>query len=153
MVFKKEAPPKTRVDFMKWYFTQIEWEEDHSYDDPANTSVELSNWFMEMIKTFPAMNGPFASTISDDDHNDLISDYSIGRDVIYVAFSWSVAEQAYTTILKLAKKHKVGFFEVSSDDGDILFPENGELISINNLKGDFGTPNVKNIKKQWWKFW
>jgi len=59
MVFRKEAAPNTRAEFMKWYDRQTKWTEEHSYDDPANTSTDLRNWFMEMIQTFPAKNGPF----------------------------------------------------------------------------------------------
>lgn len=128
MVFKKEAAPKTRTEFLEWFDQQAEWTEDHSYDDPANTSPELQNWFSEMIKTFPPMNGPSAS--DDDDDSPYVTDYSIGNDVIYAAFSWSLAEQAYNKVLEFAEKHKVGFFNVSSDEGDILFPDNGKLEPI-----------------------
>lgn len=34
MVFKKEAAPKYRTDFMKWYDHQTTWTENHGYDDP-----------------------------------------------------------------------------------------------------------------------
>jgi hypothetical protein len=160
MVFKGEAAPKVRKDFMEWFAIQAEWSEGHSYDDPANTSPELRNWFMEMIKTFPAMNGPFANN-DDDDDDYLISDYCIGRDVIYVAFAWSVAEQAYDKMVELAKKHGVGFFDVSNDDGDILFPENGELKGVDEGPGkNIVIPDViKEVwahnkkQKPWWKFW
>jgi hypothetical protein len=150
MVFRKEAAPKTRTDFMKWYQDQTEWTEEHNYDDPANTSTELRNWFMEMTQTFPAMNGPFAS---DDDDNPNVSDYSIGKDVIYVAFAWSLAEQAYTTMLKLAEKHGVGFFDVSSDNGDILFPDNGKLKAIDNTTTNSNNSTSGKESKPWWKFW
>lgn len=183
MVFKKEAAPKTRSEFMIWYQNQTEWAEEHSYDDPINTSIELRHWFMDMIKTFPAMNGPFAV---DDEDNDMITGYSIGKDSIYVDFRWSVAEQAYSKVLELAIKHSVGFFDVSSDEGDILFPENGELKAIDkperNNKPDSGGEDsytyyvetiekngseiIKNITeynvkieekparyRPWWKFW
>lgn len=147
MVFRKEAAPRNRTEFMQWYEDQTEWTEDHSYDDPANTSTELRNWYMEMIHTFPALNGPFAS---DDDDNPNVSDYSVGKDVIYVAFAWPLAEQAYNKMLALAEKHAVGFFDVSGDDGDILFPENGKLNSIDNFtKSSTQGQNVK----PWWKFW
>lgn len=119
MVFRKEAAPRNRTDFMKWYEEQTEWAEEHSYDDPTNTSTELQNWFMEMIQTFPALNGPFAN---DDDGNPNVADYCIGKDVIYVAFAWSLAEQAYEKMLALAEKHEVGFFDASGENGDIFFP-------------------------------
>jgi hypothetical protein len=152
MVFRKEAAPKTRTDFMKWYEDQTEWTEEHSYDDPANTSPELRNWFMEMIQTFPAMNGPFAS---EDDDNLNVSDYSIGKDVIYVAFAWSLAEQAYNKMVELAEKHGVGFFDVSSDNGDILFPDNRKLKPIDNPTNNSNGSTVAVVQenKPCWKFW
>lgn len=155
MVFRKEAAPKSRAEFMEWYQNQTEWTESHSYDDPANTSEELRNWFLEMIQTFPAMNGPFAS---DDDDNPHVSDYSIGKDIIYIAFAWSLVEQAYHTTINLAEKHGVGFFDVSSDDGDILFPENGTLKAMDasetqNPNTIGGNETRGQTPKPWWKFW
>ena len=43
--------------------------------------------------------------------------------VIYAVFSWSVADEAYELMRSLAQKHKVGFFDVSGDDGDIILPD------------------------------
>ena len=139
MVFNKDSAPKTRAVFMNWYDEQVKWSENHDYNDPSISSTELRNWFMEMIKIFPVMNGPFASEDDDDLH---VSDYSVGRDVIYVGFAWSVSEQAYETMLKLAEKHGVGFFDVNGNNGNILFPDNGKLKPIDESKN-----------KSWWKFW
>jgi hypothetical protein len=151
MVFRKLAAPKNRPDFMNWYFGQVKWSEGHSYDDPVVTNVALTNWFKEMIITFPAMNGPYAAEIDNDDYeeNDHITDYCIGKDVIYIGFRWSVAEEAYYKVVELAGKHKVGFFNVNEEGGEILFPENGELIPIENME------QAKEIQtvKSWWKFW
>jgi len=151
MVFNKDAAPKTRTDFMQWYEFQTEWTEEHSYDNPENTTKELREWFIQMIKTFPAMNGPFAS---EDYDNDKLSDYCIGKDVIYVAFGWSVAEQAFKTMIELAERFGVGFFDVSSDNGIILFPENGKLKPIDSPnKKTEETDIMKTHKKPWWKIW
>lgn len=122
MVFRPEIAPRTRPEFMRWYQDQTQWSEGHSYDDPAITSENLKNWFMEMIGSYPAMNGPYAN--EEDEANDYITDYSIGKDVIYAAFSWSLAEQAYEKTKALAEEHAVGFFDVSAYEGDILFPDN-----------------------------
>ncbi len=128
MVFRTEAAPKTRAEFMSWYRDQTKWAEGHSYNDPVVTSDELRNWFTEMITIFPAMNGPYAAKNLD---NELVTDYCIGRDVIYVTFAWSIAENAYEVMKSVAGKHKVGFFDASANDGDILFPDgNGTNISI-----------------------
>ena len=77
-----------------------------------------------MIKAFPAMNGPYAI---DDSDSDMVTDYCIGKEVIYVAFAWSVAEQVYEVMKKTAEEHKVGFFDASATKGDILFPDNKGL--------------------------
>lgn len=127
MVFRKEAAPKMRETFLEWYDKQTEWEEDHSYDDPANTSEDLRSWFMEMIQTFPSLNGPFAT---EEEDNIYASDYCIGNDVIYVAFAWPLANEAYAKMIEQAEKHGVGFFDVSAGNGDIFFPQNGKLVSI-----------------------
>ena len=120
---------------------QAEWEEEHDYDDPKVYSDELKNWFLDMIKSFPAMNGPFAS---DDIDDPKVTDYSVGIDVIYAAFAWSEAENAYPKMIELAEKHRVGFFDTSGN-GDILIPnENGGLENL--FKGSSNN-------KPWWKTW
>jgi len=117
MVFRKESAPRTYAEFLDWYNKQTEWSEGHTYDDPAVTSPELRNWYMEMIRTFPAMNGPLASDDPDDDH---VTDYSIGKDVIYAAFAWPLADEAYKVASQLAIKHSVGFFNASGDEGELI---------------------------------
>lgn len=148
MVFNPDKAPRTEPEFLEWYNQQTEWEENHTYDDPKVTSPELSNWFIDMITEFPALNGPHApadidNDNDDDDDDDKITDYSIGKNIIYAAFRWSVAEIAYPKMLALAKKHKVGFYDLSGEE-IIMFPnEIGTLESIN-----------KPTKlKPWWKFW
>ena len=152
MVFRKEAAPTYRTAFMDWYEHQTEWSEPHSYDDPVNTSPELRNWFMEMIETFPAMSGPYAS--DDDEENPHLAEYCIGNDVVYASFNWSLAEQAYNQMLAMAEKHGVGFFDVSSDNGDIFFPSDGKLRAISNSQ-DLSRNQSISVKdtKPWWKLW
>ncbi len=129
MVFEPTAVPKTRTDFMKWYDAQTEWSEDHDYENHTVTSQSLKNWFLDMIQYFPAMNGPLAS----DEDDPTVTDYCIGKDVIYTAFAWSCAESALPKMRELAIKHKVGFFDVSTEEGEILFPDDET--------------------KPWWKIW
>ncbi len=119
MVFEKSKAPTNKEDFMKWYEKQVQWSEDHSYQASSVSSVALQNWFMEMKDIFYPMNGEFAVSddLIDDPH---VTDYCIGCDVIYTAFAWSLQEEAYTTMLKLAKKHNVGFFDVSGNE-EIIF--------------------------------
>ena len=99
MVFEKSRAPETQKEFILWYEQQTEWSEDHDYQTIEETSLTLQNWFMEMIRTFPPMNGEFApdeAQFDEDENLELyITDYSIGHDIIYAAFAWPVAEQAY----------------------------------------------------------
>ena len=128
MVFDPDGPPPDRAGFMDWYFPQTEWAEDHGYDDPQVCTTALRSWFLEMIKAYPAMNGPYA--VDDPDHPK-VTDYSVGRAVIYAAFAWSEAEGAYRAMFELAKKHKVGFFDVSADDGEVWMPTpNGDYACV-----------------------
>lgn len=130
MVFEKAKAPNNKIEFMKWYEEQVQWNEEHNYDSIEVTSNNLKNWFLDMIKTFPPMNGEFApdddAIESDEELENHLADYCIGKDVIYIAFAWSVAEEAYDTMLKLALKHNVGFVDVSGN-GDIILSENSKL--------------------------
>lgn len=133
MVFEKTKAPATKKEFMEWYEKQTEWGEDHDYQTISVSSPALQNWFMEMKEKFPPMNGEYAPNLDplDEDEAEELEqhmvDYSIGHDVIYAAFSWSVADEAYELMRSLAQKHQVGFFDVSADDGDIILPD-GSMI-------------------------
>ena len=127
MVFAKEHAPRGRQAFLAWYGEQSEWEEDHSYSDPVVATPELRAWFLEIVSLYPAMNGPFAPAEWPDDDS-RVTDYSIGRQVIYAAFAWSVAEAAYQDMFRLAAKHGVGFFNASSEGAEVWLPnDNGGL--------------------------
>ncbi len=123
MVFEPTVAPRDRCGFMEWYEAQTQWSEDHDYDDPGVSSPSLQKWFEEMIQTFPPMNGPLAGDDVDDPH---VADHCIGTEVIYSAFAWSVAEEAHPKMRELAIKHRVGFFDASAENGEILFPDDPE---------------------------
>ena len=144
MVFNPNNAPKSKTEFMNWYENQTEWEEKHDYDDPKVSSEELKNWFLDMIRDFPYLNGPYTpEDIDDRIDDDEITDYSVGKDMIYCVFRFSVAEKAYPKMVQLAEKHKIGFFDASGT-GDILFPnENGKLEKISEGNSD---------GKPWWRF-
>ena len=111
MVFEPTVAPRRRKEFMQWYAQQTEWAEDHLYQNHEVSSPMLQAWFKEMVEYFPPMNGPLAS---DDDNDPHVTDHCIGSQVIYYAFAWSVAEEAYSKMRELAIKHSVGFFNVSA---------------------------------------
>ena len=176
-VFQPDAVPRTRKEFMAWFEKQSEWSEDHSYDDPGICSPDMQAWFREMIQTFPAIDGPFATDDEEIEDNAYVTDYCIGKDIIYVGFGWSVAEDAYKKMKATAEKYNLGFFDTSADDGDILFPDGsgknqpidrpGNRSSIQQIKSwakpgeeDFtvreivySRANLGKYEKKWWQFW
>src|SRR6185436_510753 len=99
------------------------WRESHGYQDAAVTTPELRAWFQEMAEVFPPLNGPSAGAVDDPK----TTDYAIGHSMIYAAFAWSQAGAAYQRVIALAAKQGVGFFDVSSTDGRIWYPDDGEL--------------------------
>ncbi len=122
MVFDATVAPRDRKRFLAWYEKQSAWEESHGYNNPDTPSPPLKAWFLGIIKSFPPMNGPLASTDPDDPK---VTDYSLGSSVIYGAFAWSEAEAAYKHVKELAAQHNVGFFDVSGKDNDIWWPVQG----------------------------
>lgn len=114
MVFDPAAAPaKKRAPFLDWYDQQAEWEEGHSYDDPAISSPALRAFYEEIAQTFPAMQ--------DDDGPG--TDYTIGKAVIYMTFEWERIDDAHETVFRLAAKHALGFFDVSSDLAETWLPD------------------------------
>ena len=124
MVFDKAKAPTKRLEFMQWYIQQTQWEDDEDYQSIERATEPLRNWFMEMKDIFPPMNGPFAKDTlpADNDLETRLTDYSIGESIIYAAFSWSQADNAFQIAKKLAQKHDVGFFNLSGK-GEIILPD------------------------------
>lgn len=122
MVFDVAAAPTTSQDeFLAWFGAQTAWSEEHSYNDPRVTTPELQAWFWKMIEYFPPMNGPHADDNNVDDPR--VTDYSIGRAVIYAAFAWSEAEAAGEWAVSVASQTGVGFYRVSEDPGYVWAPD------------------------------
>jgi hypothetical protein len=138
MVFDPDAAPSGRKDFMDWYFRQTKWTEEHGYNDSNVPTLALQSWYSEMISEYPNMNGP---GVSDDDDSPKFTDYSLGKTMIYAAFAWSECKAAYSTMFKLAGKHKVGFFDVSATNGEVWVPaSSGKYVCIHG-------------GRKWWQFW
>ena len=126
MVFESNAAPTSHAQFMDWYEQQTQWAEGHGYDDPTVSTAKLRAWFMEIIQSFPPLNGPLSQDDLPEDEASA-TDYSVGKSVIYCAFAWPKAELAYDTVFDLAQKHGVGFFNVSSGNEEAWLPSNNKL--------------------------
>jgi len=124
MVFEPSRAPKEKESFMEWYEQQVQWSEEHEYNDSSVCSEALQRFYRELAEYFPNMNADdeIFEAMEAAGTDNRLTDYSLGSAVIYAAFAYSVAGEAYTTMRELALKHKVGFFDVSSDNGEIIFP-------------------------------
>ncbi|WP_369935003.1 hypothetical protein [Xanthomonas tesorieronis] len=128
-VFDMDAAPRERAPFLAWYDTQTEWNEEHAYDDPAVSSAPLRAWFLDIIAAFPPMNGPLAADDNDGEPG-RVTDYSVGRSLIYAAFAWPQAQDAHATVFGLAAKHGVGFFDASSELGEVWWPDGQGALTL-----------------------
>ena len=96
--------------FLDWYRRKTEWKEGLDYSDYKNMTVNLRAFFVDMTVNFPAMNGKL-SILEEDSSK--VTDYCCAGNLLHMAFAWSVREQAYNQVTELAKKHQVGFYDVS----------------------------------------
>ena len=114
MVFSPDAAPaKKRPLFLDWYDQQTEWDEEHGYDDPAVCTPALRAFHADIVQAFPAQleeDGPG-------------TDYTIGTSVIYMTFGWDDIDTVHETVSRLAAKHGLGFFDVSSDLAETCLPD------------------------------
>ena len=115
MVFDKSKAPTDPIEFLKWYYNKSTWQSDRDYLDIKGTSQPLVDFFMEIIKEYPAMNGPFAPDIESIDDPALesrLTDYTIDDDLIYMGFAWSAADKACELVEELAYKNGLGFYDM-----------------------------------------
>lgn len=149
MVFDPKVAPREHGEFMAWYRDLTQWKEDRDYNSPKGMTGNLTNFFDALRQEFPPMNSPHAydfdapakplfkpkkSTFweklsgsrktkenNPQDFNEaLVTDYSLATSAIYMAFAWSVCDQAYNRVFNVALSTGVGFFNVSGNDSEIL---------------------------------
>ena len=114
MVFDPAAAPAKRPAFLDWYEVETDWPEDHGYDDPAIATPALQAFHADLTADFPAL-------AADDETG---TDYTIGRSLIYMIFlDWDKIDAAHEAVSRLAARHALGFFDVSSDLAEVWLPD------------------------------
>lgn len=114
MVFAPEAAPAKRDAFIDWYDQETEWGDDEVRDDPAIATPALQAFYAEMVEAFPAL-------ASEDDEAG--TEYVIGKSLVYMGFAWDNVDRAHEAVVRLAGKHGLGFFDVSSDLAETWLPD------------------------------
>lgn len=119
MVFAPEAAPAKRGDFLDWYESQTEWGEDEAVDDIAVATPALKAFYADLAAGFPP--APSGADASDDEAG---TEYTIGPSLIYMSFlDWDKIDEAHGAVFRLAAKHELGFFDVSSDLAEVWLPD------------------------------
>jgi hypothetical protein len=113
MAFEPASAPTEREAFLAWFERLSQWSEERNYDQPLDATPGLQAWYQDMLKVFPAMNGP--DFRESEINNPKITGYTCARDAIYVTFRWSEAKAAYKHVLAFARQHRIGFFDVSGN--------------------------------------
>jgi hypothetical protein len=125
MVFQPSAAPAKRPDFLDWYDQHTEWDDDRAYDDPATSAPALQAFYAEMVAVFPPLSPAQEQEQEQRQEHDSGTDYAIAPSLIYMSFlDWDKIDQAHDTVFRLAAKHALGFFDVSSDLGEVWLPDN-----------------------------
>jgi len=116
-VFSPADAPREKEAFLAWYEERCEWASPKDYNDPASLNPDLRAFYMAMVQEFPAMNGPLAPHVPDDeDPVPRTTDYCGADGFLYMSFAWSVAEDAFDFVCKTARDAGVGFFDASEDE-------------------------------------
>jgi hypothetical protein len=117
MVFAPDAAPAKRPAFLDWYDEQTDWDDDLAYDDPAVAAPALQAFYADLAAEFP----PVPADVPEPDAG---TDYTIGRALIYMSFlDWDRIDAAWEAVHRLAAKHELGFFDVSSDLAEVWLPD------------------------------
>lgn len=117
MVFAPGAAPAKRAAFLDWYDRQTEWDGEHDYDDPATAGPALRAFYADLAAEFPPVQDGDAEPEGG-------TEYTIGPDLIYLSFyDWDKIDQAYEAVYRLAARHELGFFDVSSDLAEAWLPD------------------------------
>ncbi|TDS78087.1 hypothetical protein [Comamonas sp. JUb58] len=138
LVFAPAAAPKEPAAFGLWFQAQTEWPEHHDYEDPAVATLSLKAWCLEMMQRFPPRSGPYRDELPPEDKS-LLADYSIGRNIVFVALQPAQAKAALALARDLAAQHCVGLYEASESPPAVRLPDgNNGLQAAFDCKPDMG---------------
>lgn len=155
-VFNRKRAPIHKNDFLKWYERIMEWNGDSGFDDISVASKELQEWYSFMLKHYPAMNGRDAEEsqqcyakakgVDVDAAIDDSADYSIDNNLIYVAFGYSQAKDAYKLAIGKAKELGLGIFD--PQEGSFPLNDGYEQTDSTDDNSDQITAAPKNYEKK-----
>ena len=130
-----EPDAVTDEDFPAWWQRQSQWAEPVDYNDTSHATPAIRLFMADLAETFPPMNGPLRPTEAQleahPELDDRLSDYSIGRQLVFADFGFSVdpdenGELAERRFMQLAYRHGLAIV-LTTGDGTILRPDRDPL--------------------------
>ena len=119
-IFERRKSIKTSLDVFSYQEEFTEYTEDKDYNSLNGCSDVISSWAKKMFEKFPPMNGEYAPpdevAFASEESMKHLADYSFGRNGVYCAFSYLVAEEALEYIKSIADEHMVGVYDMQSND-------------------------------------
>lgn len=130
LIFERRKELQTSVDICEYLEQFTEYQEDTDYDSPNDSSAAIYRWAKKMFERFPPTNGPYAVTdavaYATEESRKYFADYSIGKHAAYVAFAWSVSDEALAFARSIADEYGVGIYDPQSNDA--LFGKGIEIL-------------------------
>lgn len=172
LVFDPGLAPAKDKEFDEWYKSLVRWDRPEDNFTPRTSSPPLQTFFEHLSKTFPPMgwsdigaHKPVpeerilarlighlfrwkpqpegARELHEDFDEACFTDYSFGKDAIYICFAWSVSEQALHATIDAALKSHVGFYYVSANNARPLCKRRDLLA----FKNQISPPPVPKLTK------
>lgn len=116
LVFDKSKAPTEPMEFLRWFHAKAQWNADRDYNDIQGTTQPLADYFLELVKEYPSMNGKYAPSDEDLERDPELEikmiDFTIDDDLIYMGVSYSADGEVFDRIEELAYKHGLGFCDM-----------------------------------------
>lgn len=140
ILFDAEAAPATASEFSGWVRAQTTWDESGDQPpclDPKTTAPGVREWFMEILRPFPPLHGPYALPGWHDKPG--ATDYFFASHLALAEFPSDMNEDAFQKCMELAQKHRLGLYDAGSL-GEVWMPREGELHAVALTVGRVITP-------------
>lgn len=130
-VFDPAMAPKTDDGFRAWYEAETrEIASESSYDVSVTANKAFRFWYDEMREMFTPFNGPDDIALPEDASQARIlrtCEYNFRSHSAYLSFRWGAQDMARAAASTLAREFGLGYFHVSAEHGQAVFPDGTKL--------------------------
>lgn len=135
-IFEKREELKTSLDVYAYLEDFTEYMEKKDYNSLEGCSACICSWAKKMFEKFPPMNEVYGLNLeiaeAKEAAEEYLTDYSLGKNGVYCAFSYSVADEALAYIKSLADEYGVGIYNPQSKE--TIFAKGIEILKYRTEK-------------------